>query len=213
MADRYALVVDSTNNNIKEIPAADRLVADNLLLSGTTPTLTIGDAGAEDTKIVFDGNAQDFYIGLDDSADDLVIGLGSAVGTTPAISIDENQVVKFEAAITEQATSLTSGTTVALDVRDGGVFEITLGHDIGTFNWSNHALSGAVSSFIMKVVQDGTGSRTIAWPDGTNSVTVRWAGNTAPTLSTGAADIDVFVFFTTDGGTNYYGFTAGQDML
>ena len=28
-------------------------------LSGTTPTLTIGDAGAEDTKIVFDGNAQD----------------------------------------------------------------------------------------------------------------------------------------------------------
>ena len=93
MADRYALVVDSTNNNIKEIPAADRLVADNLLLSGTTPTLTIGDAGAEDTKIVFDGNAQDFYIGLDDSADDLVIGLGSAVGTTPAISIDENQVV------------------------------------------------------------------------------------------------------------------------
>ena len=29
---------------------------------GTTPTLTIGDAGAEDTKIVFDGNAQDYYI-------------------------------------------------------------------------------------------------------------------------------------------------------
>ena len=65
----------------------------------------------------------------------------------------------------------------------------------------------------MKVVQDGTGSRTIAWPDGTNSVTVRWAGNIAPTLSTGAGDIDVFVFFTTDGGTNYYGFTAGKDML
>ena len=97
MADRYALVVDSTNNNIKEIPAADRLVADNLLQSGTTPTLTIGDAGAEDTKIVFDGNAQDFYIGLDDSADDLVIGLGSAVGTTPAISIDENLVTKATA--------------------------------------------------------------------------------------------------------------------
>ena len=38
-------------------------------ISGTTPTLTIGDAGAEDTKIVFDGNAQDYHIGLDDSAD------------------------------------------------------------------------------------------------------------------------------------------------
>ena len=61
-----------------------------MTLKGTTPTLTIGDAGAEDTKIVFDGNAQDYYVGLDDSADDLVIGLGSTVGTTPAIIIDEN---------------------------------------------------------------------------------------------------------------------------
>ena len=58
-------------------------------MTGTTPTLTIGDAGAEDTKIVFDGNAQDFHIGLDDSADDLVIGLGSTLGTTSHIVIDE----------------------------------------------------------------------------------------------------------------------------
>ena len=65
-----------------------------MTLKGTTPTLTIGDAGAEDTKIVFDGNAQDYYIGLDDSADDLVIGLGSAVGTTPAINIDSNGNIK-----------------------------------------------------------------------------------------------------------------------
>ena len=61
-----------------------------LILGGTTPTLTIGDAGAEDSKIVFDGNAQDFHIGLDDSADDLVIGLGSALGTTTHMSFDEN---------------------------------------------------------------------------------------------------------------------------
>ena len=51
-----------------------------LTLGGTTPTLTIGDIGAEDA-IVFDGNAQDFHVGLDDSADDLVIGVG-ALGTT-----------------------------------------------------------------------------------------------------------------------------------
>ena len=67
-----------------------------LILGGTTPTLTIGDAGAEDTKIVFDGNAQDFHIGLDDSEDDLVIGKGSALGTTPALSIDENLLVTVE---------------------------------------------------------------------------------------------------------------------
>ena len=59
-----------------------------MVVKGTNPSLTIGDAGAEDTKLVFDGNAQDYYMGLDDSADALVIGLGSTVGTTPAITIN-----------------------------------------------------------------------------------------------------------------------------
>jgi len=65
------------------------LTNSSLVLKGTTPTLTIGDAGAEDTKIVFDGNAQDFHIGLDDTADDLVIGLGSTLGTTTHMAFDE----------------------------------------------------------------------------------------------------------------------------
>ena len=64
-----------------------------LTLGGTTPTLTIGDAGAEDTKIVFDGNAQDFHIGLDDSADSLTIGLGSTLGTTSHMVIDANGII------------------------------------------------------------------------------------------------------------------------
>jgi hypothetical protein len=83
-------------------------------MAGTTPTLTIGDAGAEDTKIVFDGNAQDFYIGLDDSADDLLIGLGSAVGTTPAISIDENLQ------ITTGGDIVMGGATPTLTIGDAG---------------------------------------------------------------------------------------------
>lgn len=62
----------------------------NISVTGTTPSITVGDAGAEDAKIVFDGNAQDFHIGLDDSADDLIIGKGSALGTTANIVIDEN---------------------------------------------------------------------------------------------------------------------------
>ena len=59
-------------------------------MNGTTPVLTIGDAGTEDAAVVFDGNAQDFYVGLDDTEDDLVIGVGSALGTTQAIGIDES---------------------------------------------------------------------------------------------------------------------------
>jgi hypothetical protein len=62
-------------------------------INGTTPTLTIGDAGAEDAKIVFDGNAQDFHIGLDDSTDSLTIGLGSALGTTSHMVIDATGAV------------------------------------------------------------------------------------------------------------------------
>lgn len=71
--------------------AGNILTSGDIEINGTTPKLTIGDAGAEDTVITFDGNAKDYYIGLDDTDDDLDIGLGAAPGTTPAISIDENQ--------------------------------------------------------------------------------------------------------------------------
>jgi hypothetical protein len=64
-----------------------------ITMGGTTPSLTIGDAGAEDTKIVFDGNAQDFHIGLDDSTDSLTIGLGSALGTTSHMVMDATGAV------------------------------------------------------------------------------------------------------------------------
>jgi hypothetical protein len=69
------------------------LTNSNLVLKGTTPTITIGDAGAEDTKIVFDGSSQDYYIGLDQTDSDFKIGLGSAVGTTAHIVIDETGAV------------------------------------------------------------------------------------------------------------------------
>jgi hypothetical protein len=64
-----------------------------LTVKGTSPSITIGDAGAEDTKIVFDGNAQDFHIGLDDTDDDFKIGLGSAVGTTAHMVFDASGAV------------------------------------------------------------------------------------------------------------------------
>jgi hypothetical protein len=51
-----------------------------------------------------------------------------------------------------------------------------------------------------------TGSAyTITWP-----AAVKWAAATAPTLST--SNIDVIVLLTVDGGTNWYGFTAGQNL-
>lgn len=69
--------------------------SDDVVISGTTPQLTIGDAGAEDSMLVFDGNAVDFRIGLDDGTDTLEIGKGSAHGTTPAIKIDSSVNVQI----------------------------------------------------------------------------------------------------------------------
>ncbi|QDP60204.1 MAG: hypothetical protein Unbinned3972contig1001_33 [Prokaryotic dsDNA virus sp.] len=64
--------------------------SEDVIISGTTPKLTIGDDGAEDTMLVFDGNAADYRIGIDDGTDTLEIGKGSAHGTTPVIKIDSS---------------------------------------------------------------------------------------------------------------------------
>ena len=211
MADRYALVVDSTNNNIKEIPAADRLVADHLLLSGTLPTLTIGDTGAEDTRLLFNGNATYFHVGLDDSADDLVLGVGSNLGTTPAISIDTNQDVvvhqEFRAVSYNDTyvapTSSSNATTINCET--GNYFKHTLTENT-TFTFSNPPASGTGFSFVLHLIQAAS-AKTVTWPN-----SVDWAAATAPTISTGNGDDDFFVFATSDGGTIWYGFTAGQAM-
>ena len=101
-------------------------------IDGSTPKLTIGNATAEDATILFDGNAQDFYIALDDSADDLIIGLGSTVGTTPAISINEDRdvtisdgAIDFDIASHDTSNGLKLGGTLVtataaeLNIMDG----------------------------------------------------------------------------------------------
>ena len=244
MADRFPLVVDSSNNNIKELPSGDNLDLTgsgivtssngNILLTpngsgvvridGTTGidmesgSIGIKNSGSVSNIKLYCESSNAHYVQLQSPAHSAYSGnvtltLPATTGTI--IGSDAENVVKIDGAVSEKAaTNATiSSTTAALDVRDGSVFQLTLASNISTFNWSNHAASGHVSSFVMKVIQDGSGSRTIAWPDGTNSVTVRWPGDTAPTLSSGAADVDVIVFFTHDGGTNYYGFSAGLDML
>ena len=99
-------------------------------IDGSTPKLTIGNATAEDATILFDGNAQDFYIALDDSADDLLIGLGSTVGTTPAISIDENLKVAMaaDATVGDDLTLLSDSSVLGF----GADTDTTLTHTDGT---------------------------------------------------------------------------------
>jgi len=98
----------------------------DITLKGTTPTLTIGDAGAEDTAIVFDGNAKDFYVGLDDTDDKLKIGLGNAVGTTPNITLnsaDRDVTFAGDVTIGGGKVTLTNGSTI--DSETGGTLLLT----------------------------------------------------------------------------------------
>ena len=159
----------------------------DITMTGATPTLTIGDAGAEDAKIVFDGNAQDFHIGLDDSADDLVIGKGSALGTTPAISIDENLKTTFGGATVgaTNTANATGSTTLDFDAYQNFVLTFT-----GNVTLANPITESVGQSGIIVIIQDGTGSRTIAI--GTD---YEWPAGTATTISTSANAVDIIPYF------------------
>ena len=78
-------------------------IAGDVVVSGTTPKVTIGDAGAEDTTLLFDGNAKDFYVALDDSANKLVIGEGSTVGTNSILTITDDTVTLGDGAAVDTA--------------------------------------------------------------------------------------------------------------
>lgn len=65
--------------------------AGDIVVGGTTPTITIGDGGEEDAALQFNG-VKDFYIASDDSADKLVIGEGSTIGTNSILTITDDSV-------------------------------------------------------------------------------------------------------------------------
>ena len=137
----------------------DLNVGNTLKISGTTPTLTIGDAGAEDTKIVFDGNAQDFYIGLDDSADDLVIGKGSAVGTTPALSIDENMNATFADGTSDVDIASHDGTN---GLKLGGTLVTSTAAELNIVDGGTAASSVTLVDADRVVINDGGTMKQIA---------------------------------------------------
>ena len=75
----------------------------NIVLSGATPAITIGDAGEEDTQVNFDGNAADFSIGVDDTNDSLSLSLGTALGTTEILRSDGTTLTITDAVVISTA--------------------------------------------------------------------------------------------------------------
>ena len=135
----------------------------------------------------------------------------TTLGTTEAsktVTADANGVVTFDNGISEEYTAVTSSANATTcNMQDGTNFSHTLTENT-TFTFSNPAASGKVSSFTLKIVQDASASGyTVTWP-----AAVDWPAATAPTLTADANAVDYFVFITNDGGTTWYGFTAGQAM-
>ena len=123
-----------------------------------------------------------------------------------AVTADANGVTTFADGVNEGYAAVTStSNATTIDCRAGNVFSHTLTENT-TFTFSHPPATGTAYGFTLNLVQDST-ARTVTWP-----ASVDWAGATAPTISTGSGEVDVFVFFTHDGGTTWYGFTAGQVM-
>lgn len=102
-------------------------------------------------------------------------------------------------------TSSSNATTV--NCENGNAFSHTLTENT-TFTFSGEPASGTAFSFSLEIIQDASASGyTVTWP-----TEVDWPSATAPTLTATASAKDVFVFYTRDGGTNWYGFTAGQAL-
>ena len=111
--------------------------AGDVVVSGTTPLLTVGDAGEEDTMLVFDGAEVDFRIGLDDGNNQLEIGKGSVHGTTPAIVVSSGPQV---------------ATTTAFGMTTAGTFGTFADGDatpsVGSGNlWKHHASTQSITMF------------------------------------------------------------------
>ena len=131
------------------------------------------------------------------------LGLSQA---SKAVTADVNGVITLDNGFSEEYEAVTSSSNaIAINLRTANNFSHTLTENT-TISFANPAASGKVSAFTLKIIQ-ASSAKSITWHS-----SIKWAGDTAPTLSTGNGNVDVFTGYTVDGGTNYYMFTAGQVM-
>jgi hypothetical protein len=129
--------------------------------------------------------------GLQDALDALVVG-----------------DIEFPDVLTEVCEGLTiGGGNAVFDLEKANNFTLT--HDSNfTASFTNPPDDPGAVGFTLQLAQPSPAAgHTITWP-----ASVAWSSGTAPTLSAEDGAVDVFTFFTTDGGVTYYGFTAGQGM-
>lgn len=89
--------------------------------------------------------------------------------------------------------TLTDGATISWDMAAGFNAKVTLGGNrtLGTPTNPKVGLT-----YVLEVIQDGTGSRTMTWPASFN-----WGSAGTPTLSTTAAKVDIVTLYCRDAAT------------
>jgi hypothetical protein len=138
----------------------------------------------------------------------------SAGGTTAAtfngtVNCNSSTVYKPTLQYYNEPTSSPTITAnvLTVDLSTAQVFGVTLNSPINTFTISNTpATANRSIGFTLILTADGT-ARTVTWGS-----SVKWANGTAPVLTSTNTKKDVFTFMTTDAGTSWLGFVAGQNF-
>jgi hypothetical protein len=133
--------------------------------------------------------------------------------TAAAIRATISTVGYLEATYSDKVVALgNTGTSKTIDLNLGNVFTATLtGNCTFTLAGSN-ASSNRGSSFTLILTNDATPSRSVAWSASGGSF--KFPGGAATLSRTTTANaVDIWVFFTPDNGTTYYGNIAMKNML
>ena len=113
----------------------------------------------------------------------------ATLGTSAAskvLSADANNLTKITGGVYLEEDTLSFDATQDWDVRASPVAQVTLTANV-TFDLPSNPTTGQYISILC--IQDGTGSRTIAW-----NAAFEFTGGTAPTATTTAGKADLFTF-------------------
>ena len=212
MANRFPLIVDSSSQQIKELPDGDSL------LLGDSEKLLLGDS--QDLEVFHNGtsafvqnvSANDLIIqNTGDDSDILLKSDNSSGGITTYIQCDggNGQVKLFhygsqkinttssgvevtgqmkatQSAYVEQV-ALTSGTNVTWNADTQGNAYLLLGHNV-TIGKASNGNEGQIIQ--IEIAQPGSGGPyTVAW-----NTDYEFAASTAPTMTATSSKTDIFTF-------------------
>ena len=169
--------------------------ASKSLAIGSQDTATAGFTLSSDgTKILtVGGTSPDSIYRYDLST---AYDLATASYASQSLSVTSQSTVPVGVAVNTDGTK----TYMVSNVGTEKIYQYTTG--------TSELIDSTAYGMSLKVIQDsGASGYTVTWP-----TSVKWPAATAPTLTATASAEDQFVFYTKDGGTNWYGFTAGQAL-